>query len=189
MSIRLACGLAAAAWALSAAAATAGGSVNFDLFRRLCIDTHADPAAALAVAKAEGFVRPMAAMAKDFASLQLNETETRARLVDEGVLMLVVGHKPFPGGPKMTMIGCGLVISPADGPTEEALAAWAGTGEIDGADGQPFFLFTGDPTHRQPAAGIDPDAMVAAAHRGDLQIAGASHKPDSTVLVYGLIQP
>ncbi len=175
-------------WALSSGAALAD-SREFALFQRLCVETHADPAAALAAAKAEGFVEPMAAMTKDLASVELDDPKSRAKLVDDGLLMLVVGHKPFPAGPGLTMAGCGLVILPANSPAEDALTAWAGVSPIQGDDGQPFFLFSGDQAHRKSALNITPDDMAALAKAHDLQIAGASHKPDSTVLIYGIVQP
>ena len=181
-------GLLLALWTLCGGVAMAD-TPTFALFRRLCVETHAGPAAALAVAKTEGFVEPMASITKDLAAVQLDARQTRAKLVDDGILILVIGHKPFPAGPGMTMAGCALVIAPADGPSEEALAAWAGAGETEGQDGQPFFLFTGDPMHRRSALDIGPDDLAAAAKTGDLQVAGASHKPDVTVLIYGVVGP
>ncbi len=185
MTIRL--GLILALWALSSAAWA--DTTTYALFQRLCIDTHASPDAAIAAAKGEGFVHPMAAITKDLASLQLQGQQTRAKLVDDGILILVVGHKPFPAGPGMAMAGCALVIAPADGPSEDTLAAWAGVAPTQGEDGQPFFLFTGDPAHRRSALDLGPDELAAAAKNGDLQIAGASHKPDVSVLIYGLVRP
>jgi hypothetical protein len=186
MTLRL--GLILTLWTLSSGAAFAD-TPTFALFQRLCVDTHANPAAALAAAKAEGFVEPLPAIIKDLATLQLEGSQSRAKLVDDGILILVVGHKPFPAGPGMTMAGCALVIAPADGPSEEALATWAGAGQTQGDDGQPFFLFTGDPAHRRSALDASGDELAAAAKNGDLQIAGASHKPDVTVLIYGPVQP
>lgn len=186
MMLRL--GLVLALWTLSSGAAFAD-TPTFAIFRRLCADTHASPVAAFAAAKAEGFVEPMSAITKDLATLQLDEPQSRAKLVDDEILILVVGHKPFPAGPGMTMAGCALVVAPADGPSEDALAAWAGAGQTQGQDGQPYFLFTGDAAHRRSALGAGPDELAASVKSGDLQIAGASHKPDVTVLIYGVVQP
>ena len=181
-------GLILALWALAGGTALAQ-TPTFGLFQKLCVDTHAAPAAALAAAKAEGFVVPLASITRDLATLQLQESQSRARLVDGGILIMVVGHKPFPAGAAMTMAGCALVIVPADGPSEDSLAAWAGVAPAQGGDGQPYFLFTGDPAHRRPALDAAPDDLTASAKAGDLQIAGASHKPDVSVLIYGLVQP
>ena len=180
--------LVLALWAACAGSALAD-TPTFALFQRLCVDTRAAPAAALAAAKADGFVQPLSSITRDLATLQLENAQTRARLVDDGILILIVGKKPFPAGPGMTMAGCGLVIVPADAASEDALAAWAGVAPTQGQDGQPFFLFTGDPTHRRSALDASPDELTASARAGELQIAGASHKPDVSVLIYGVVQP
>ena len=180
--------LALGAW-VALAGAAAADSPGFLLFQKLCIDTHAKPDAALAAARAVGFVRPLPAMTKEMPNLQLEEPQTLAKLVDDGAVMLVVGHKPFPAGPGMTMIGCSLVVDPPETGAETALQAWAGAGGVTGDDGQTYFLFVGDRTHRRAGAELSADELTAAAKRGDLQIAAASHKPQATVLVYGLVQP
>jgi hypothetical protein len=183
--IMLRLGLVLALW--SACGGAFADTSTFALFQRLCVDTRANPAAALAAAKAEGFVQPMSGIVKDLATLQLEGPQTRAKLVDDGILILIVGHKPFPASPKAVMIGCALVIAPADAPSEDALAAWTGVPAMQGEDGQPFYLFTGDAAHRHSALGGSADDLAAAAHAGDLQVAGASHKPDVSVLIYGVI--
>jgi len=180
--------LTLALWACLGGAAFAGNP-GFDLFHRLCVDTHANPAAAVTTAQAEGFVQPMTSITKDLASLNLEESQYRARLVDDGVLILVVGRKPFPAGQGMTMRACALAIMPADSAAEAALGDWAAVAAVNGDDGQPFYIFAGDPAHRRAAAQLSEDELTALARSGDLQIAGASHKPDVTVLIYGLIQP
>jgi hypothetical protein len=184
--VRLA--LTLALWASIGATAFAA-SPNFELFRSLCVDTHASPAAAIAAAKADGFAQPMTSITKDLPPLNLEESQYRARLVDDGVLVLVVGRKPFPGGPGMTMNGCALIIEPADSAAEGGLGDWAAVAAVTGGDGQPFYMFAGDPAHRRTATDLDADDLAALARTGDLQIAGASHRPDATVLIYGLVQP
>ncbi|MFI4934425.1 MAG: hypothetical protein ACHP7N_07390 [Caulobacterales bacterium] len=180
--------LALAAWACLAGGACAD-SPGFLLFQKLCIDTHAKPDVALAAARAAGFVRPMGSMTKDLPSLQFEGPQALAKLVDDGAVMLIVGAKPFPAAPGTTMIGCALVVAPPETGAEEALEAWAGAGRITAEDGQPFFLFVGDRTHRRAGADLTADELAASAKSGDLQIAASSHKPEATVLIYGLVQP
>ena len=178
------CGLGgSAAWAQNA---------NFEVFRGVCLDTHADRDAALSAAKAQGFVRPPAGMlAAMSASMKMDNLEVRARFVEDGLQLMFIGEKAFPVGDKSFVASvCVLGVLPTDSAEESAVIDWAGVAPAStSTDGSPIILFSDDGGHHKA---IDPTNQAAIAdmiRNGQVRFVSAGHRDQESLAMFGVITP
>jgi hypothetical protein len=192
---RLTLGLAAAtALALAgggAASATPMDDANFALLSRVCIDTHADPVAALAAGKADGLVLPAPNGADDLvASLHFEKAQVQGKLAGESIVMLIVGQKPTTvGGQPAVENLCAIATAAPDAAADIAYADWIAEPPATNVRDNPFFVFEGQPGAHKSAAALSQAEATAAIHSGDMQTAAILHMQDATVLVYGKFVP
>ena len=173
------------------ASADPAADASFEVMSQVCLATHAERAAALAAAQSVGLVLPAPNGAADIlARLQLDDTETRGKLVGDKVMMLIVGRKDttLAGQPVVENL-CAIATAAPDDAADTAFRDWIGTLPASDHGGNPFFVFTGAPTQRQSAAADSEADAAAAIHHGDMQTAAILHLQDSTVLVYGRFAP
>ena len=176
---------------VAAATANAAESPGFALFRKVCIDTHADHAAALAAGQAAGFVLPAPNSADPIlANLQFEGGEAHGKLADGRVMTLFLGHKStsLAGQPVVENL-CAIAIGVADPTVDADAQAWVGVTPATNRDGNPFFVFTGASGRHASASSLSEADAAAAIQHGDMQTAAILHQPDMSVLVYGAFAP
>ncbi len=124
------------------------------------------------------------------ANLQLDGAEARGKLAGDKVMILIVGRKSttLAGQPEVENL-CAIATPAPDEAADTAFRDWIGTLPASDHGGNPFFVFTGEPTNRQSAASFSEADAAAAIHKGDMQTAAILHLPDTTVLVYGRFAP
>ena len=178
------------AW-VAGTAANAAESPGFALFRKVCIDTHADHAAALAAGQAAGFVLP-APNGSDpmLANLQFEGAEAHGKLADGKVMTLLLGHKStsLAGQPVVENL-CAIATGVVDPTVDADVQAWVGVTPATNHDGNPFFVFTGAAGHHASASSLSEEDAAVAIHHGDMQTTAILHQPDTSVLVYGAFAP
>ncbi len=109
--------------ALSVPAAYAGPS--FDWFDKVCVASQADPAKALAIADAAGWMPvPQSLMAELSKKDEFRNVQGRMRSDASGLQLMIVGSGAFPIAPNLVVPICGLGVM-ADPP--ESMAAEAET--------------------------------------------------------------
>jgi hypothetical protein len=166
-------------------------SPDFALLNKVCIQTRADRAAALAAGQAVGLALASPNGAADIlANMQLEDAEARGKLAGERVMMLIVGRKTTTlAGQTQVENLCAIATAAPSDAADAAFRNWIGTLPASNHGGNPFFVFTGPPTQRQSAAAFSEADAAAAIHQGDMQTAAILHLPDTTVLVYGRFAP
>src|SRR5208282_5316617 len=84
---------------------------------------------------------------------------------------------------------CVVGVSPIDPVAEKAAADWAGVSAAEVADDHQLALFVGDEQAHEAVGELDSDAAAAAARAGALQMLGAGHKNDMSLMMYGVFRP
>ncbi len=174
--------------AVTAAPAAPPPSANFTLLQQICIDTHANRAAAVAAGQAAGIGLPPANGADlILSSLQIEDPEVHAKLAGAAVTMLIVGHKSTTiAGQPVTMNLCIIATPTPDADADEQLTDWVATAPVSNHNGNPSFFYSGEAGRHLSAGGLSDDQALAEIRKGDMQSTTILHLQNSTALVYAV---
>jgi hypothetical protein len=187
--------LGAAALAITVvlgASAAFADDANFAAFHSICIATGGERSASLAVAEAQGFVRPPKVVLDQVTEqsvVPLDNAEVRAKLIDDGIVWVSVGSMSgaFQNRYMSTQM-CLVGVDPASPASEKAAIAWGGVTPVVIDPQYQMLLFTGAEGAHRAVPKADDKAPPAVASGAEVQLLGAGHTEGVTLMLYGVVK-
>jgi hypothetical protein len=174
--------------ALAGAASAHAESPMLGMYQKYCVAPAAAPAPVLSALAVDGFVRPPAALTKDVGELPFDNAQFRAKLIDDVMIIVIVGTAAGPDSTKFDV--CAVAILPSESGAKAAFDGWVGVRPVKAEPGEtPTYLFVDGPKGRRSVEDLSSAEGLRAIKAGALRLAGFENTEDTTVMMYGALRP